>query len=108
MLWSSDGCEIRELSAVGGIAWEGREGKPSGPHYEWFGFNLLCNAAPTRFVLNGETFYFIDSFYEALKMPEGTAERATCAMSPLHEARCLAGRYPAAEFSYRGERMVVG
>lgn len=70
ILWSSDGGESRELSALGVLAWEGREGKPSGPRYEWVGLNLLCNAAPTPFVLNGENFYCIDSFYEALKIPE--------------------------------------
>jgi predicted NAD-dependent protein-ADP-ribosyltransferase YbiA (DUF1768 family) len=106
ILWSGDS-ELRELSALGAIAWEGREGKPSGTRYEWVGFNLLCNAAPTPFVLNGENFYSIDSFYEALKMPEGTSERAMCAMSPLHEAQRLARRYRAAEFSYRGQQVTV-
>lgn len=107
ILWSSDGGESRELSALGVLAWEGREGKPSGPRYEWVGLNLLCNAAPTPFVLNGENFYCIDSFYEALKIPEGTSERATCALSPLHQAQRTARRYHAAEFSYRGERVAV-
>ena len=87
ILWSNDVGESRELSALGVLAWEGREGRPSGPRYEWVGFNLLCNAAPAPFVLNGENFYSIDSFHEALKIPEGTPERATCAMSPMHEAQ---------------------
>lgn len=108
ILWSSDVHENRVLSALGVLAWEGREGKPSGPRYEWVGFNLLCNAAPTPFVLNGESFHSIDSFYEALKIPEGTSERAACALSPLHEAQRTARRYHAAEFSYRGERVAVG
>ena len=56
------------------------------------------------FVFEGESFYSIDSFYEALKIPEGTSERATCAMSPLHEAQRLARRYGAAEFLYGGKR----
>ena len=107
MLWSSNPKEILELSALGVIAWEGREGQPSGPRYEWVGFNLLCNAAPTPFILDGESFYSIDSFHEALKIPEGTSERATCAMSPLREAQHLARRYRAAEFSYRGQRVLV-
>ena len=85
ILWSNDVGESRELSALGVLAWEGREGRPSGPRYEWVGFNLLCNAAPAPFVLNGENFYSIDSFHEALKIPEGTPERATCAMSPMHK-----------------------
>jgi hypothetical protein len=79
------------------------------PGYEWVGFNLLCNAAPTPFVLNGEKFHSVDSFHEALKIPEGTAARATCAMSPLHEAQRAARRYHGGvEFSYRGERIGVG
>lgn len=107
VLWS-DEQESRTLSAVGVIAWEGREGKPSGPRYEWAGFNLLCNAAPTRFVLDGEPFYSIDSFYEALKIPEGSPERATCAMSPLRDAQRTARRHRSGEFSYRGTRVAVG
>ena len=107
ILWSSDVPESRELSALSVLAWEGREGKPSGPLYEWVGFNLLCNAAPTPFVLNGENFYSIDSFYEALKILRALLERATCALSPLHEAQRTARPYHAAEFSYRGERVAV-
>ena len=107
ILWSTDGNGSIELSALGVIAWEGREGKPSGSRYEWVGVNLLCNAAPTPFVLNGENFYSVDSFHEALKIPEGTAERATSAMSPLHNAKRTARRYHGAEFSYRGERVAV-
>jgi predicted NAD-dependent protein-ADP-ribosyltransferase YbiA (DUF1768 family) len=108
ILWSNDRCEPRELSALGALTWEGRDQKPPGPSYEWVGFNLLCNAAPTPFVLNGEKFHSIDSFYQAVKIPEGTSERATCALSPVHEAKQLARRYHAAEFSYRGERVDVG
>jgi predicted NAD-dependent protein-ADP-ribosyltransferase YbiA (DUF1768 family) len=107
VLWSSERHEIRELSALGALAWEGHEGRPPGSRYEWIGFNLLCNAAPTPFVFDGESFYSIDSFYEALKIPEGTAERATCAMAPLHEAKRLARRYGAAEFSYGGKLVAV-
>jgi hypothetical protein len=107
VLWSSDRPELHELSALGVLAWEDREDKPSGSRYAWVGANLLCNAAPTPFVLEGETFYSIDSFYEALKIPEGTSARATCAMAPLHEAQRLARRYGAAEFSYGGKRVAV-
>lgn len=107
VLWSSDVSDTRELSALGVLAWEGREGKPPGPRYEWVGFNLLCNAAPTPFVLNSEKFYSIDSFYEALKIPEGTSERATCAMSRLHEAQRMARQHRAGEFSYRAQRIAV-
>ena len=107
-LWSGGAGESRELSALGALAWEGREGKPTGPRYAWIGFNLLCNAAPAPFVLNGEKFRSIDNFYEALKIPEGTAERDTCARSSFHDARRIAHRYRAAEFSYRGARIAVG
>ena len=71
------------------------------------GSTCLCNAAPTPFVLSGEHFHSIDSFHEAIKIPEGSSERATCAMSPLHAARRLARRYHAPAFSYRGTRMAV-
>jgi hypothetical protein len=70
VLWSNSPHEHRELSAYGVLAWEGRAGQPEEPHYEWIGVNLLCNAAPTPFVLNGERFSTVDSFHEALKFPE--------------------------------------
>lgn len=110
VLWSDNPEEIRELSAIGVIAWEGHghERKPSGPQYEWRGFNLLCNAAPTPFSLDGESVYSVDSFYEALKLPEGTPERATCAMAPLFEARRLARRVRNKAFTYRGKPISVG
>ena len=46
ILWSSNPEDTLELSALGVIAWEGREDTPSGGRYEWAGFTLLCNAAP--------------------------------------------------------------
>jgi len=108
ILWRSDGTDSLELSALGALAWEGREDRPPGPLYEWTGFNLLCNAAPTRFVLSGEHYYSIDSFHEALKIPEGAPERATCAMSPASLAKRMARRHRALEFSYQGTRIAVG
>jgi hypothetical protein len=108
VLWSSNPEDTLELSALGVIAWEGREDKPSGGRYEWAGFNLLCNAAPTPFLLGGERFYSIDSFYEALKLPEGTSERAECAMAPMVEAKRLARRNVGGEFTYRGKTISVG
>jgi hypothetical protein len=107
LLWRSDADSL-ELSALGALAWEGREEKPSGPEYEWTGFNLLCNAAPTRFVLNGEHYCSIDSFHEALKIPEGDPERATCAMSPASIAKRMARRHRSLEFSYQGTQVAVG
>jgi hypothetical protein len=108
VLWSSDPGDTLELSALGVLAWEGREDKPSGDRYEWTGFNLLCNAAPTPFSLGGERFYSIDSFYEALKLPEGTPERAACATAPMIEAKRLARRNVGGEFTYRGTIVSVG
>src|SRR5687768_2597348 len=85
ILWSDAPGDACELSALGAIAWGGHERKPAGSRYEWVGFNLLCNAAPTPFVLDGERFHSIDSFYAALKLPEGTPERTSCAAAPLLE-----------------------
>ena len=107
VLWSVDR-DIRELSALGVLAWEGREGKPSGSLYEWTGFNLLCNAAPTPFLLNGERFYSVDSFHEALKLSEGTPERAACAIAPVLEARRLTRKVRSEAFTYRGQTIAVG
>lgn len=107
VLWSRNPDAALELSALGVLAWDGREGKPPGPRYEWIGGNLLCNAAPTSFVLNGERFYSVDSFYEALKIAESTPERAICAVAPLREARRVARRFGGSDFSYRGACIAV-
>jgi hypothetical protein len=107
VLWSGNE-DALELSALGVIAWESREDKLSKGRDEWAGFNLLCNAAPTPFLLGGERFYSIDSFYEALKLSEGTSERAACAMAPMIEAKRLARRNVGGEFTYRGTIISVG
>jgi hypothetical protein len=52
VLWSVNPQEVFELSALEVMAWEGHEDKPDRPRFEWVGFNLLCNAAPTSFVLD--------------------------------------------------------
>ena len=108
VLWSVGPEDVRELSALGVLAWEGREGKPSGSLHEWTGFNLLCNAAPTPFLLNGERFYSVDSFHEALKLPERSPERAACAMAPFLEARRLTRKIHREAFTYRGQTIAVG
>ena len=108
VLWSSNPEDTLELSALAVIAWEAREDKSSGGRYAWGGFYLLCNAAPTPFLLGGERFNSIDSFYEALKLPEGTSERAACAIAPMIDAKRLARRVVAAEFMYRGKATTVG
>jgi hypothetical protein len=76
--------------------------------HEWSGFNLLCNAAPTPFALDGERFYSVDSFHEALKLPEDTPERAACAMAPFLEARRLTHKIRSETFTDRGRRIAVG
>lgn len=108
VLWSGDPADIRELSALGALAWEGREDKPSGSAYKWVDFNLLCNAAPTPFTLDDEHFSCVDSFHEALKFAEGTPERGLCAMAPALAARKLARRKRSDKFSYRGKVIPVG
>ena len=108
VLWSVGPEDVRELSALGVLAWEGREGKPSGSLHEWTAFNLLCNAAPTPFLLNGERFYSVDSFHEALKLPERSPERAACAMAPFLEARRLTRKIHGEAFTYRGQTIAVG
>ena len=107
VLWD-DAAGSVELSAYGALAWDGRETRPAGAAYEWSGLNLLCSAAPTPFVLDGERYSLIDSCYHALKIPEGTAERAACAMAPLADARRLARGFVADGFLYRGRPIVVG
>lgn len=108
VLWAVGPEDVRELSALGVLAWEGRQGKPSGSLHEWTAFNLLCNAAPTPFLLNGERFYSVDSFHEALKLPERTPERAACAMAPFLEARRLTRKIHREAFTYRGQTIAVG
>jgi len=108
VLWTDDPNDVHELSALGVIAWAGRDDRPSGAAYEWTGRNLLCNAAPRSFMLNGELFHSVDSFYEALKLPEGSSERVSCARSPLLEARRLSRRVRSETFPYRGKQIPVG
>lgn len=106
VLWSSNAVEVA-LSAYGVLAWEGREGRPDDPRYEWAGYNLLCNAAPTSFVLEGERFLSVESFHEALKFPERTADRDACALASALDARRLARGLRKATFVYRGEQVSV-
>jgi predicted NAD-dependent protein-ADP-ribosyltransferase YbiA (DUF1768 family) len=108
VLWSVEPEEVLELSALGAMAWEGRDDKPAEPRYDWTGFNLLCNAAPTAFDLNDERFYSVDSFAEALKFPEGTPEREACALAAALEAKRLARRIRGKEFVYRDQKIAVG
>jgi hypothetical protein len=48
VLWSTTPLEIRELSALGAIAWDANPDDPEENRHKWAGFNLLCSAAPTH------------------------------------------------------------
>jgi predicted NAD-dependent protein-ADP-ribosyltransferase YbiA (DUF1768 family) len=108
VLWASTPLQVRELSALGAIAWDANPDRPEEPRYEWAGFNLLCNAAPTPFTLGADEFRSVDSFYEALKLPEGSAERQICASAPVQEAKRLGRGIRQSTFSYRGQSVRVG
>ena len=54
VLWCVNPPEVLELSVLEVMAWQGHEDQPDGPRLGWVGFNLLCNAAPTSFVLDDE------------------------------------------------------
>lgn len=56
VLWGGDD-SVHVLSANGVLAWEDHTDKPSDPTYEWTGANLLCNAAPTSFEVDGTRLY---------------------------------------------------
>lgn len=108
VLWSITPLVIRELSALGATAYEGHADRPAGPSHDWVGFNLLCSAAPTSFKLVGEEFLSVDSFYEALKLPEGSAERHVCALAPVQEAKRLTRGLRSSMFWFQGQRVSVG
>ena len=108
VLWSDDPTRVCELSAYAVIAWEGRPDRPHGTPFEWVGSNLLCNAAPTSFELNDARFGSVESFYESLKFPEGTADRDACAMASASEARRMTRRLRNDTFVYREQRIEVG
>jgi predicted NAD-dependent protein-ADP-ribosyltransferase YbiA (DUF1768 family) len=108
VLWSTTPLEIRELSALGAIAWDANPDDPEENRHKWAGFNLLCSAAPTPFTLGAEEFRSVDSFYEALKLPEGSAERRACASASVQEAKRLTRRIRQPLFPYRGQSIPVG
>ena len=87
-----------ELSALGTVAHQ----------QAWTGAALLCNWAPTPFVLDGQRYATVDSFYHALKLPEGSAARQHCALAEPHSAKQAARRIRARVFSYMGTSITVG
>jgi hypothetical protein len=68
----------------------------------------LISAAPTPFVLDGQRYASVESFYHCLKLPERTDERAECATASPWEAQRLTRRIRAAEFRYSGASYGVG
>jgi hypothetical protein len=105
ILW--DGAHLHELTAYGALAWSGREDIPNSQEYEWSGANLLCNAAPTPFEIAGEPAASIDSFLHALKFPEGSPERRTCAMAAARLAREQSRRRRESHFTFGGTDILV-
>jgi predicted NAD-dependent protein-ADP-ribosyltransferase YbiA (DUF1768 family) len=67
----------------------------------------LVNSAAKDFVLDGERYASVESFYHSLKMVEGSPERAACAMAPASQALRLARRIRRADFQYRGRKYGV-
>ena len=49
---------LRVVAVIGGVAagvtysMSAGQATPGDPRYEWVGFNLLCTAAPTPFILD--------------------------------------------------------
>jgi|SRR5882724_2249026 len=105
ILWSGSPDDVINLSALAAIAWEGAGGVQP-VERQWSGLNLLCNAAPTPFRLDITHFASVDSFYEAMKVPEGN-ERIHCAAAPAAEAKRLARHRASTAFSYRGQTIEV-
>jgi predicted NAD-dependent protein-ADP-ribosyltransferase YbiA (DUF1768 family) len=108
VLWSTTPLKVCELSAYGAMAWEGHAERPDGPGYRWVGVNLLSSAAPTPFTLANQSFRSVDSFYEALKLPEGSPEREACASAPVQEAKRLTRGIRHPVFWYEKQSIPVG
>ena len=108
VLWSTTPLKVCELSAYGAMAWDGHAERPDGPSYHWADINLLSSAAPTPFTLANHRFRSVDSFYEALKLPEGSPEREACASAPVQEAKRLTRRIRDTTFWYQGQSIPVG
>jgi hypothetical protein len=105
VLWALE-AGVHPLSAIEVLSWDGRSDKPAGPRFEWAGANLLCNAAPTPFEIDGERVASIESLQESLKLPEGR-ERASCRLATAADARDLTRRRRSMTFEYRGQTFAV-
>lgn len=68
----------------------------------------LVSSASTPFFLDDERYDSIESMYHALKLPEHSEERATCALAPGWQARRLTRRMRTDLFRYRGVEVKVG
>ena len=87
-----------ELSALGTVVHQ----------LEWSGVALLCNWAPTTFALAGQKYASIDSFYHALKFPEGSQARQECALAEPRLSKQVARRVRAKAFTHEGLTIHVG
>ena len=67
VLWAE--ADVHLLSAKGALAWADRSDRPIGPHDQWVGANLLCNAAPTPFEIDCARAASVESFQKSLKFP---------------------------------------
>jgi predicted NAD-dependent protein-ADP-ribosyltransferase YbiA (DUF1768 family) len=106
VLWRGE-AGVHLLSAKEVLAWDGRSDRPKGPRFEWVGVNLLCNAAPTPFEIDGEPVASVESFHKSLKLPDGW-ERAACRLAPAADARDLTRHRRSTTFDCRGRTIVVG
>ena len=87
-----------ELSALGAMVHS----------QEWSGVALLCNSAPTPFELAGLRYASMDSFHHALKLPEGSAARQSCALSEPDRAKQVTRKMRAKVFTHEGHDISVG
>jgi predicted NAD-dependent protein-ADP-ribosyltransferase YbiA (DUF1768 family) len=71
------------------------------------GANLLCNAAPTPFAIDGRRVASVESFQKSLKFPEGSWERAACQLATAGDARRQTRRRHRTTFDYRGRAIAV-
>jgi hypothetical protein len=106
LLYAAD-VEPVELSAYGAIAQNVHGLTLSAPELSWTGTNLLCNAAPTPFDIDGVRAASVESFQKALKLPAGSADRSACLQASAWDARERTRHLRASTFEYAGRTVVV-
>ena len=75
---------------------------------DWFDLALLSSWAPAPFVIDGEPFASVESFYHALKYPPGSGERARVAGLAGPQAQRRAPRKRGTTLIWRGREIAVG